>query len=76
MTDDLVAEGKAIVASGKHTPPRGEYLGRLYGVLDVYEGSPQEWRDTLQQRLDGIAVGKSVITPTKISSLMWNSYGY
>jgi hypothetical protein len=44
--DDLVARGKAIAESGKYTPPRGEYLGRLEAsTLDVYEGSHQQWID-------------------------------
>ena len=47
--DERVARGKAIVQSGRHLPPRSEYQGRLYGVLDVYEGSPQEWIDALRQ---------------------------
>jgi hypothetical protein len=44
---DWIARGKAIVQSGRHAPARGEHLGRLYGVLDVYEGSPQPWKDAL-----------------------------
>jgi hypothetical protein len=43
--DDLVARGKTIVDSGKHAPARGELLGTITGWgLDVYEGSPQQWR--------------------------------
>ena len=49
MNDELIARGKAIVESGKYLPPRGEHLGRLWGVLDVYEGSPQPWIDLLMQ---------------------------
>jgi hypothetical protein len=42
------ARGKAIADSGKYAPPRGEYLGRVeHWGLDVYESSPQPWRDAL-----------------------------
>lgn len=40
--------GDAVVKSGKYLRPRGKLLGRiqLWG-LDVYEGSPQQWKDSL-----------------------------
>jgi hypothetical protein len=45
---DLIARGKAIGESGKHLPARGKWLGCLESWgLDVYEGSPQEWKDAL-----------------------------
>jgi hypothetical protein len=48
--DDLAAKGKAIVASGKYAPPRGELLGTITAWgLPVYEGSPQPWKDALYQ---------------------------
>lgn len=41
-------DGAQIVKSGKYAPPRGELLGRIEAWgLDVYEGSPREWRDAL-----------------------------
>lgn len=47
---DDIARGETIVRSGKHAPPRGEYLGTITAWgLDVYEGSPQEWKDVLRQ---------------------------
>jgi hypothetical protein len=48
MSDELIARGKAIAESGKYLTARGEFLGRLesWGV-DVYEGSPQEWKSAL-----------------------------
>jgi hypothetical protein len=46
MTDDLAARIEAIF--NKHIPERGEYLGTVeYWGLDVYDGSPQEWKDAL-----------------------------
>jgi hypothetical protein len=52
LLDDLqrpggwIARGKAIGESGKHLPPRGEFLGRCEAWgLDVHEGSPQPWID-------------------------------
>ena len=51
--DDLVARGKAIAESGKYAPRRGEFLGRIEAWgLDVYEGSPQGWKDALAKELD------------------------
>jgi hypothetical protein len=46
--NELMARGKELVDSGRYRPPRGRYLGRieLWG-LDVYEGSPAEWRRVL-----------------------------
>jgi hypothetical protein len=45
---EWVARGKAIAESGKYAPKRGKFLGRLESWgLDVYEGSPQEWKDAL-----------------------------
>ena len=50
MIGDLAAQGKTIVDSGRYAPPRGELLGTITGwELDVYEGSPQQWKDTLYQ---------------------------
>ncbi len=51
MSDgELIARGKAIAASGKYLRPRGEYLGRIEAWgLDVFEGSPQEWKNALHQ---------------------------
>ena len=43
-------------AIGAPTDDRGQFLGRLESWgLDVYEGSPQEWKDALRQerRRDG-----------------------
>jgi hypothetical protein len=52
MTGYDAERGKQIIASGKHAPERGEYLGTIaYWGLDVYEGSPQEWKDALAQEL-------------------------
>jgi hypothetical protein len=50
MTANDAARGRELTASGKHAPPRGEYLGRIetWG-LDVFEGSPQPWIDALRQ---------------------------
>jgi hypothetical protein len=48
MSDDLIAKGKALAQSGKYLPSRGELLGRIEAWgLDVYEGSPQEWKEAL-----------------------------
>lgn len=48
MSDDI-ARGEAIIRSGRHAPPRGEYLGTIEAWgLPVYEGSPQEWQDALR----------------------------
>ncbi|WP_333894514.1 hypothetical protein [Mycolicibacterium gadium] len=46
--DDLIAKGKQAIESGRYAPPDGELLGRieLWG-FDVYEGSPQPWKDAL-----------------------------
>jgi hypothetical protein len=50
---ELIARGKAIAESGKYTP-RGAFLGRLQSWgLDVYEGSPQEWKNALFAEWDG-----------------------
>lgn len=44
----LAARGKAIVDSGVHSPACGVHLGHIeqWG-LDVYENSPQQWKDAL-----------------------------
>jgi hypothetical protein len=48
MTAHDAARGRALVASGKHAPPRGEFLGRVeFWGLDVYAGSPPEWKAAL-----------------------------
>jgi hypothetical protein len=54
MNDDMVARGKAIIAGGKYAPTRGEFLGRIeqWG-LDVYEGSPPQWKDLLIAEIRG-----------------------
>jgi hypothetical protein len=50
MSDDLIAKGEAIAESGKYLPPRGEYLATIAARgLDVYEGSPQAWKDALRE---------------------------
>lgn len=50
MTNYDAAMGKRIVESGKYARPRGEFLGRIQAWgLDVFEGSPQEWIDTLMR---------------------------
>jgi hypothetical protein len=50
--DTAAAQGKAVVDSGRYAPSRGDYLGTIaYWGLDVYEGSPQEWKDALAQEL-------------------------
>lgn len=51
--DELIAAGRAVAESGKYSPPRGEYLGRIerWG-LDVFEGSPQSWKNALAEELD------------------------
>lgn len=43
-----IARGKAIAASGRYVPPRGAFLGTLetWG-LDVFDGSPPEWKSAL-----------------------------
>ena len=47
--DDMIARGESICRSSKHAPPRGELLGTITAWgLDVYEGSPQQWKDTLR----------------------------
>ncbi|HKH51844.1 MAG TPA: hypothetical protein VKA77_08635 [Mycobacterium sp.] len=50
--DELIAKGKQVVESGRYAPKRGELLGRLelWGV-DVYEGSPQEWKTALAREI-------------------------
>jgi hypothetical protein len=50
MSADDIARGETLCRSGKHTPPRADYLGTIerWG-LPVYEGSPQEWIDALYQ---------------------------
>jgi hypothetical protein len=46
--DELITRGKAIAESGRYLPARGECLGHLESWgLDVYEGSPQQWKDAL-----------------------------
>jgi hypothetical protein len=47
MNDDIIARVRALAESGKYDPPRGKLLGRLRGLLDVYEGSPPMWIDAL-----------------------------
>jgi hypothetical protein len=52
--DDWVARGKAIAESGKYVRPRGKHLGRIESWgLDVYDGSPQEWKDALLAEILG-----------------------
>ena len=47
---EWTARGKAVLESGKYAPKRGKLLGRLESWgLDVYEGSPQAWKDALRQ---------------------------
>jgi hypothetical protein len=42
--------GRRIVESGKYAPPLGEYLGRIeHWGIDVYENSPQQWKDALRE---------------------------
>jgi hypothetical protein len=44
--------GRRIVESGKYAPPLGKYLGRIeYWGLDVFEGSPQPWKDALAEEV-------------------------
>jgi hypothetical protein len=54
--------------------------GRPYFAIVVARGSFDglAWLGDANtpQRLDGIAVGESFFTPTKISPLMWKAYGY
>jgi hypothetical protein len=45
---EWIARGKRIAESGKYALKRGELLGRLQSLgLDVYENSPQSWKDAL-----------------------------
>jgi hypothetical protein len=47
-TEDWVARGNALIESGKYASPRGAYLGRIeHWGIDVYQGSPEEWKDAL-----------------------------
>jgi hypothetical protein len=51
---DWIARGKAIFASGKYAPKRGAFLGRLESWgLDVYEGSPEPWKQALEAEHEG-----------------------
>jgi hypothetical protein len=53
VTDNDIARGESLSRSGKYAPPRGDYLGTItHWGLDVYEGSPQEWKDALAQEID------------------------
>jgi hypothetical protein len=48
MTANDAERGKQIANSGKYAPPQGAYLGRIESWgLDVYEGSPESWKDAL-----------------------------
>jgi hypothetical protein len=45
---EWLRRGREIYASGKYAPKRGAFLGRIQAWgLDVYEGSPQTWKDAL-----------------------------
>jgi hypothetical protein len=49
---EWIARGKRILESGKYAKPRGKFLGRLESWgLDVYENSPQAWKDALNEEL-------------------------
>lgn len=51
--NDAADRGKAIVESGKYAPPRGEHLGTIrHWGLDVFEGSPQQWKSALFEEAD------------------------
>jgi len=40
--------GRKIVEDGKYAPPLGKWLGRIeYWGLDVFENSPQPFKDAL-----------------------------
>jgi hypothetical protein len=45
---DEIARGEAIIRSGKHAPPRGEYLGRIeyWGQRVTVPGQPCIWHRT------------------------------
>jgi hypothetical protein len=51
---EWIARGKRIFESGKYAPKRGNLLGRIQAWgLDVYEGSPQSWKDALAAEYEG-----------------------
>jgi tRNA U34 5-methylaminomethyl-2-thiouridine-forming methyltransferase MnmC len=54
VTANAAARGKVLAESNKYLPPRREHLGRLdaWG-LDVFEGSPQAWKDALLAESEG-----------------------
>jgi hypothetical protein len=47
--DEWIAKGKTLFESGAYATPMGAHIGviKRYG-LDVYEGSPQQWKDALR----------------------------
>lgn len=54
MTAHDAARGREIVESGRYAPPRGALLGRIgTWQLDVYQNSPQPWKDALLAESEG-----------------------
>jgi hypothetical protein len=48
VSNDDIERGRTLFESGKYAKPLGKYLGRLESWgLDVFEGSPQAWKDEL-----------------------------
>jgi hypothetical protein len=51
---EWIARGKQIFESGRYAPARGKFLGRIETWdLDVFEGSPEPWKDALEAEQSG-----------------------
>jgi hypothetical protein len=51
---EWVRRGREIFESGKYAAPRGKFLGRLESWgLDVYENSPEPWKQALEAEHEG-----------------------